>query len=137
MSRNGDHRAHASALGAEWTGTPDDVPPEPLDAAISFAPAGELVPKALRVLRKGGTLALAGIYMSPVPPLDYSLLYHERVLRSVANFTRKDAIDFLRIASDIPITTEIEVFPLGRANHALQLLKASKIKGAGVLCMTE
>jgi len=136
FSRNENHRAHASQLGARWTGTAEDAPPEPLDAAISFAPAGDMVPKALRVLRRGGTLVLAGIYMSPVPPLEYSLLYHERVVRSVANSTRKDAGDFLRTAAEIPVKTEVEMFPFDRANEALQLLKASKIKGAGVLCLT-
>lgn len=137
FSRNAGHRALASELGAIWTGTSEDAPPELLDRAISFAPAGDLVPKALRVLRKGGTLVLAGVYMSPVPQLEYSLLYHERVLRSVANSTREDARDFLRTAAEIPVKTEVEVFPLDKANDALRLLKASKIKGAGVLCMTE
>ena len=133
FSRNGDHRAHAEQLGAGWTGTADDVPPHSIDSAISFAPAGELVPKALRVLRKGGTLALAGIYMTPIPPLEYSLLYHERIVRSVANSTRKDAIDFLRIAAEIPVKTDIELFTFNEVSRALRLLKASKIRGAGVV----
>ncbi len=104
-----------------------------LDRAISFAPAGDLVPKALRVLRKGGTLALAGIYMTPIPEFEYTILYDERTVRSVANSTRQDAIDFLKIAAEIPVKTETEVFALHEANKALQFLKASKIRGAGVL----
>lgn len=133
FSRSGRHRKLAEQLGATWTGTSDEVPPKLLDSVISFAPAGELVPQALRVLRKGGTLALAGIYVTPIPQLEYSLLYHERTIKSVANSTRKDAIDFLKIAAEIPVRMEIEIFPLEEANRALQLLKAGKIQGAGVL----
>jgi propanol-preferring alcohol dehydrogenase len=112
------------------------VPLHLLHSAISFAPVGNLVPKALQVLRKGGTLALAGIYVSPIPSFDYSLLYDERIVRSVANATRQDALDFLKIAGEIPIKTEIETFSLTEANRALQLLKASKINGAGVLTIS-
>jgi propanol-preferring alcohol dehydrogenase len=133
FSRNEHHRKLAEQLGAVWTGTTDQVPPHLLHRAISFAPSGDLVPKALGVLRRGGTLALAGIYVTPIPTFDYSLLYHERTLHSVANSTRKDAIDFLKIAAEIPVQTEVEVFPLAEANRALQLLKESKIQGAGVL----
>ena len=133
FSRSQHHRKLAEQLGAAWTGTTDDIPPQSLDSIISFAPTGEVVPKALKVLRKGGTLALAGIYMGPIPSFEYSLLYHERTIRSVANSTRKDAKDFLKVASEIPIKTHIEVFPLEEANRALQLLKAGKIQGAGVL----
>ena len=133
FSRNPHHRKLAEQLGAVWTGTVDEFPPQSLDGAISFAPAGDLVPKALKVLRKGGTLALAGIYMSPIPSFDYSLLYHERTIRSVANSTRQDAVDFLQAANEVPVKTEIEVFPLQDANKALQMLKAGKIQGAGVL----
>ena len=133
FSRNPRHRKLAERLGAMWTGTAHEVPPQPLDSAVIFAPAGEMVPKALKVLRKGGTLALAGIYMSQIPSLEYSLLYNERTIRSVANSTRQDAIDFLQAANEIPVKTEIEVFPLREANKALQLLKAGKIQGAGVL----
>ena len=104
-----------------------------LDAAIIFAPAGELVPAALKAVKRGGTVALAGIHMSPIPPLEYGLLYHERVLRSVANNTRRDGEDFLRIAAEIPLRTEIEVFPLGDANRALNSLKNDAIRGAAVL----
>jgi len=136
FSRNEHHRKLAEQLGAVWTGTTDQVPPHLLHSAISFAPSGDFVLKALGVLRRGGTLALAGIYVTPIPTFDYSLLYHERTLRSVANSTRKDAIDFLKIAAEIPVQTEVEVFPLAKANHALQLLKESKIQGAGVLRIT-
>lgn len=133
FSRNEHHRKLAEQLGSVWTGTADQIPPHLLHSAISFAPAGELVPKALSVLRRGGTLALAGIYVTPIPILDYSLLYYERKLRSVANSTRQDATDFLKIAAEIPVRTEVEIFPLADANYALQLLKESKINGAGVL----
>jgi propanol-preferring alcohol dehydrogenase len=105
-----------------------------MDSSIIFAPAGELVPEALRVLDKGGTLALAGIYMTPIPEFDYNtLLYHERTVRSVANATRQDAEELLQIAAQIPIHTEIEVLPLSDANTALQKVKTSQINGAAVL----
>jgi propanol-preferring alcohol dehydrogenase len=133
FSRNEYHRKLAEQLGAVWTGTADQIPPHLLQSAISFAPSGELVPKALGILRRGGTLALAGVYVTQIPVFDYSLLYHERKLLSVANSTTKDAIDFLKIAAEIPVRTKVEVFPLVKANHALQLLKESKIQGAGVL----
>ncbi|MDI6766783.1 MAG: zinc-dependent alcohol dehydrogenase family protein [Bacteroidota bacterium] len=133
FSRNEHHRKLAEQLGAVWTGTADQIPPHLLHSAISFAPSGELVPKALGVLRRGGTLALAGIYVTQIPSFDYSLLYHERKLCSVANSTRQDSIDFLKIAAEIPVRTEIEVFPLADANYTLQLLKESKIHGAGIL----
>jgi propanol-preferring alcohol dehydrogenase len=135
FSRSEHHRKLALELGAVWTGTAEMIPPHLLHSAISFAPVGELVPKALAVLRKGGTLALAGIYVSDIPSFEYSLLYHERTVRSVANSTCQDVIDFLKIAAEIPVRTEIEVFLLEEANRALQLLKASKISGAGVLTM--
>jgi propanol-preferring alcohol dehydrogenase len=133
FSRSEVHRAHARELGAAWTGRAEDTPPEAVDAAIIFAPAGSLVPEALRVLRKGGTLALAGITMSQIPALDYPLLYDERVVRSVANSTRGDAREFLALAAEVPLKTEIEVFDLAQANQALQALKKSAIRGAGVL----
>lgn len=133
FSRSEHHRKLAEQLGAVWTGTADDTPPKLLDSVISFAPVGDLVPKALRVLRKGGTLALASVYMTPIPSFFYPLLYHERTIRSVANSTRKDAIDFLKLAAEIPVRTEVEVFPLDQANRALQLLKEGKIQGAAVL----
>jgi propanol-preferring alcohol dehydrogenase len=133
FTRAESHRLLARALGAAWTGASEDRPPAPLDAAIIFAPAGRLVPDALRGLRKGGVLALAGITMSPIPETDYSLLYHERVVRSVANSTREDVRGLLRLAAGIPVRTEVETFPLAQANRALENLKHSKIHGAGVL----
>jgi propanol-preferring alcohol dehydrogenase len=132
-TRDERHRRLASDLGALWTGGTLDQPPVALDAAIVFAPVGEIVPAALKALRKGGTLALAGIHMSTIPPLDYNLLYHERVVRSVANNTRQDGEDFLRVAAEIPIHTETQIFPLGEANRALNALKNDAIRGAAVL----
>jgi len=133
MTRDERHRQLARELGAAWAGAGDDNPPEKLDAAIIFAPAGELVISALRVLKKGGTVALGGIYMSPIPPIDYNLLYHERVIRSVANNTRKDGEDFLKIAAEIPIHTQVQEFPLAEANLALNSLKHDDVRGAAVL----
>ena len=133
FTRTPIHRELAQRLGAVWVGSAEDTPPHPLDASIIFAPAGALVPQALRVLRKAGTLALAGITMSTIPAMDYSLLYHERVIRSVANSTRQDAREFLQLAAEVPLQTEVELFDLGQANQALQALKKSEIKGAGVL----
>lgn len=133
FTRSETHRRHARDLGALWTGHAEDTPPEKLHAAIIFAPAGALVPQALRVLRKAGKLVLAGITMSQIPPLDYPLLYEERTVRSVANSTRQDAREFLSLAAEVPLHTEIEVFPLEKANQALQALKKSSIRGAGVL----
>jgi propanol-preferring alcohol dehydrogenase len=127
------HRELAQRLGAAWIGSAEDTPPHQLDASIIFAPAGALVPLALRVLRKAGTLTLAGITMSVIPSLDYSLLYQERVIRSVANSTRQDAREFLELAAQVPLQTEVEVFKLEQANQALQALKKSEIKAAGVL----
>jgi len=136
FTRNDAHRALARELGAIWTGSAEDTPPEPLHAAIIFAPAGNLVPQALRVLRKAGRLALAGITMSQIPALDYSLLYHEKVVRSVANSTRQDAHEFLALAGEVPLKTEIQRFDLSQGNRALQALKNSEIRGAGVLCVS-
>jgi propanol-preferring alcohol dehydrogenase len=133
MTRDERHRKLAAELGATWVGAAADPPPRKLDSAIIFAPAGQLVIAALEALDKGGTLALAGIHMSPVPPLDYRLLYQERVVRSVANNTRQDGEDFLRTAAEIPIHTEVEVFPLAEANRALNVLKNDAIRGAAVL----
>jgi propanol-preferring alcohol dehydrogenase len=133
FTRSSAHRELALNLGAVWAGAAQDTPPAPLDSAIIFAPAGPLVPEALRVLRKGGTAALAGITMSPIPEMDYSLIYHERILRSVANSTRQDARDLLRLAAEIPVRTEVQIFSISEANQALQALKHSQIRGAGVL----
>jgi propanol-preferring alcohol dehydrogenase len=133
FTRAESHREHALALGAHWAGRAEDKPPGLLDAAIIFAPAGALVPNALRVLRKGGTVALAGITMSAIPELDYASLYHERGLRSVANSTRQDVREFLALAAEIPIQTEVQTFSLSDANRALSNLKHSRLRGAGVL----
>lgn len=133
FTRAETHRELAKQLGAAWVGAAEDTPPHQLDASIIFAPAGGLVPHALRVLRKAGTLALAGITMSAIPQMDYSLLYQEKVIRSVANSTRQDAREFLEVAAEVPLKTEVEVFDLADANEALLRLKESRIKGAGVL----
>ncbi len=136
FTRSEEHRQLAQRLGAAWVGGSQDQPPGQLDAAIIFAPAGALALDALRALRKGGTVALAGITMSPIPQIDYAALYHERILRSVANSTREDARSFLRLAAEIPVRVEIETFKLEEANRALQALKHSKIHGAGVLAIS-
>jgi alcohol dehydrogenase, propanol-preferring len=132
-TRDQRHQQLALELGAVWAGGTVDPPPVLLDSAVVFAPAGEIVPAALKALKKGGVLVLGGIHMSTIPPLDYDLLYQERVVRSVANNTRQDGHDFLRLAAQIPIHTEIEVFPLAEANRALNALKNDAIRGAAVL----
>jgi propanol-preferring alcohol dehydrogenase len=127
----------ARKLGATWTGTSKDDPPHKLDSIVNFTPAGPTVLDGMRLLDKGGTQALAGIYMSPIPEMDYmKYLYHERTLRSVANATRQDGNELLKIAAEIPIKTTTQLFPLEDANKALQLLKDSKIDGAAVLKIT-
>ena len=129
-----EHRHLARQLGAAWVGEASDMPPETLHSAIMFAPAGELVPTALRALEKGGTLALAGIYMTPIPSLDYTVdLFQERTLQSVTANTRQDGLNLFREAAAIPIRTHTTAFPLERANTALQELKAGTIQGAAVL----
>lgn len=132
-TRGTEHQRLAKELGATWVGRAEDVPVDSLHAAIMFAPAGALVPEALRALRKGGTLALAGIYMTPIPEMKYELLYHERMVRSVANATRDDARQLMQLAAQIPIRTEVQTFPLADANRALLALKRGEIHGAGVL----
>ena len=134
FTRSEEHRRHALELGAAWVGGAKDTPPHKLDSSIIFAPAGWIVPEALRVLRKGGTLALAGIHMTPIPEMDYdTLLYHERTVRSVANSTRQDVVELLRLAEAMRIRTDVQVFPLEEANHVLQLLKRAQIRGTAVL----
>jgi propanol-preferring alcohol dehydrogenase len=129
------HRELASELGAAWVGDADEAPPRELHAAILFAPAGELVPPALRALRAGGTLACAGIHMSSIPGIDYDReLFRERVLRSVTANTRQDGLDLLREAAAIPIRPETRRFALSDANAALLALKQGEIRGAAVLC---
>lgn len=127
------HQNLAEELGAVWVGETFAAPPAKLDAAIIFAPAGEIVPVALAALDKGATLVLGGIYMSPIPEFEYSLLYGERVVRSVANNTRADGREFLLEAARIPVKTSVETFPLEAANDALIALKHDAIRGAGVL----
>jgi len=134
FTRSEEHRRLAKQLGAVWTGTAKDDPPAKLDGAIIFAPAGSLYLDALRVLDRGGTVASAGIYMSPVPEMDYTRdLYYERKMLSVANATRQDGEELLRIAAEIPVRTTVEVFALEQANEVLQRLKAGKVSGAAVL----
>lgn len=136
FSRSETHRELARRLGATWTGVVGEEPPAKLQSAIIFAPVGELVPQALEALEKGGALALAGIYMSPIPELHYTRhLYYEKTIRSVSNSTRQDAQDLLRLAGEIPIQTQVQTFPLEEANRALRLLKEGRIQGAGVLEM--
>jgi propanol-preferring alcohol dehydrogenase len=127
------HQALATELGATWVGDTVDPPPVPLDAAIIFAPAGEIVPAALAATDRGGSVVLGGIHMSPIPEMRYDLLYEERIVRSVANNTREDGHAFLREAARLPVRTHTEVFPLADANRALLALKTDAIRGAGVL----
>jgi propanol-preferring alcohol dehydrogenase len=133
FTRDERHQNLARELGAAWAGSGTAASPEQLDAAILFAPAGELVPAALANLKKGGTVVLGGIHMTPIPSMRYELLYHERVLRSVANNTRQDGQDFLELAAKIPIKTQVRAFPLESANAALNSLKNDAIQGAAVL----
>ena len=134
FTRSPGHQDLARQLGAAWVGQAQDTPPFKLDSAIIFAPAGALVPQALKHLDRGGTLALGGIYMSPIPKLDYDQdLYFEKTLRSVTANIRQDGRELLELAARIPIHPKLQLFPLEEANRALQLLKAGKIDGAGVL----
>ena len=135
FTRPGDRQAQAFAreLGAEWAGGSDQAPPEELDAALVFAPAGELVPAALRAVARGGTVVCGGIHMSDIPAMPYEILWGERVLRSVANLTRKDGERFMAVAPQVPVRTQVEVFALERAQEALDRLRSGRIRGAGVL----
>ncbi len=133
-SRSNRHRHHAEELGAAWVGEAGERALHPLDAAIMFAPAGGLVPVALEALDKGGVLALAGIHMSPIPELEYERhLYHEKVLRSVANATRQDGRDLLELATQAGVVTTTTTFPLEEANQALRMMKESTLDGDAVL----
>jgi propanol-preferring alcohol dehydrogenase len=138
FTRSGDQEAQALALrlGAVWAGASDAAPPEPLDAAILFAPVGALVPEALSRVDRGGTVVCAGIHMSDIPSFPYALLWQERVVRSVANLTRKDAEEFLAIAPRVPIETQVRVYPLREANRALADLRDGRIAGAAVLTVS-
>jgi alcohol dehydrogenase, propanol-preferring len=132
-TRGKNHQQLAKELGAVWVGEAAEDPPAKLDAAIMFAPAGELVPPALKALKKGGTLILGGIHMSPIPSFSYDLLYQERSMRSVANNTRQDGEDFLRLAAEIQLRTQVEVYRLREANRALNDLESDRVRGAAVL----
>jgi propanol-preferring alcohol dehydrogenase len=135
FSRGEEHRRLAEGLGAEWTGLAQDTPPVELDASVIFAPAGWIVPLALSHLRPGGTLAINAIYMSSIPEMEYDLLYRERTVRSVTNFTRRDAEEFLRLAAVIPVRTAVEVFELEAANDVLLRLKRGHVRGSAVLAV--
>jgi propanol-preferring alcohol dehydrogenase len=128
-----DAQAFARSLGAVWAGGSDQPPPEPLDAAIIFAPVGPLVPAALRAIERGGTVVCAGIHMSPIPSFPYDILWGERVLRSVANLTRRDAEEFLALAPRVPVKTAALPYRLDQANQALDDLRAGRLQGAAVL----
>ncbi len=131
----GDEEAQrfARELGAVWAGDSTQVPPEELDATIIFAPVGALVPVALRAVAKGGVVVCAGIHMSDIPSFPYEILWGERVVRSVANLTRRDGEEFLALAPEVPVHTEVVPFPLEEANEALNALRAGEIQGAAVL----
>ena len=135
FSRTGDEAAQkfARRLGAVWAGGSSELPPVKLDAAIIFAPVGELVPQALRALKKGGTVVCGGIHMTDIPSFPYSILWQERSICSVANLTRRDAEEFLPLAARIPVRTEVQTFPLQRANEALEKLRSGQVNGAAVL----
>lgn len=133
FSRAPRHRQHAADLGAAWTGSADQPAPHPLDCAVSFAPVGDLVPLILEKLRPGGTLAINAVHLTDIPALPYRLLYDERTLRSVANSTRQDGYEFLKLAAEIPIRADVVAYPLEAANQALQDLKHSRFNGEAVL----
>jgi propanol-preferring alcohol dehydrogenase len=133
FSRDAAHRKHAEELGASWTGTLDMVPPHLLDAVISFAPAGAIVPRCLALLKKGGKLVMAGVFVTPIAGFEYGLLYHERSIVSVANSTRADVTEFLELAGAIPVATEVTPFDLNDAREALLAMKQSQLRGAAVL----
>jgi propanol-preferring alcohol dehydrogenase len=132
-TRSAPERARAMALGAEWAGEATEAPPEPLDAAVTFAPAGAVVAAALKALDRGGTVAINAIHLDRLPEMPYGDLWWERSIRSVANFTRRDATEFLEIAGRIPIRAERDVFELDRANEALAALAQGRVRGAAVL----
>ena len=133
FTRSRSHQRHAEALGAAWVGTPDQAPPQPLDRAVSFAPAGEIIPQALAALRPGGVLAINAVHASSIPEMPYSLIYGERVLTSVANATRQDGMELLELAVKIPLQPDTVTYPLEDANEALLDLKYSRLNGEAVL----
>jgi len=135
FTRPGDQRTQefARSLGASWAGGSDQGPPEPLDGAIIFASAGELIPQALGALAPGGSVVCAGIHMSPIPSFSYDILWQERSIRSVANLTRRDAEEFLALAPRVPVRTTVTVYPLARAEDALSDLRAGRFEGSAVI----
>ena len=135
FTRTGDEAAQAFAksLGAVWAGGSDEMPPEPLDAAIIFAPVGALVPMALKAVKKGGRVVCGGIHMSDIPSFPYRILWEERQVRSVANLTRQDAHEFLAVAPQVGVKTEVTRYPLAQANEALADLRGGRLQGAAVL----
>jgi propanol-preferring alcohol dehydrogenase len=139
FTRSGDAETQAFAreLGAEWAGGSADPPPDQLDAAIIFAPVGELVPVALRALAKGGTVVCGGIHMSDIPTFPYDILWGERSVRSVANLTRQDGLDFLEMAPKVPVRTRVQPFTLERSNEALESVRGGAVRGSAVVVMKE
>ena len=139
FTRDGDAAGQqfARELGVDWAGDSSQAPPEPLEASIIFAPVGALVPSALAALEPGGTVVCGGIHMSPVPTFGYELLWHERRICSVANLTRRDGEEFLELAPKVPVQTHINTYPLGRANDALEDLRAGRFRGAAVLTISD
>lgn len=133
FTRSEEHQKHAAQLGARWVGRAEDTPPNQMDRAIIFAPAGWIVPLALKHLRPAGTLCINAIHMSPIPEMPYSLLWQERTIRTVANATRRDASEFIQLAAEIPIRTDITTYDLSEANTVLKRLKKGEITGAAVL----
>jgi propanol-preferring alcohol dehydrogenase len=135
FTRPGDHRTQefAKSLGASWAGGTDETPPQQLDAAIIFAPAGELVPRALKLLAAGGTVVCAGIHMTDIPSFPYEDLWHERTIRSVANLTRRDGEEFIALAPQVPVRTTITKYPLEQAETALADLRAGRFEGTAVI----
>jgi propanol-preferring alcohol dehydrogenase len=136
LTRGEQHRELARALGASWVGGAAELPPASCDAAVVFAPAGELVPVALEAVRPGGTVSLAGIHMSPIPSFDYALLWRERSLRSVANMTRQDAAELMALAVEAGVRADVETFALEEANRALAAIKSDSVRGAAVLTVS-
>jgi propanol-preferring alcohol dehydrogenase len=133
FTRSGEHQDHARERGADWAGALTDDPPAPVDHAIVFAPAGRVVHDALRVLAKGGTLAINAVHMTPIPEISYDQIYFERTIRTVANLTREDARGLLELAASIPLRSDVESHALEDANHVLLRLKNSEVRGAAVL----
>ena len=133
FTRSEEHRRHAEELGAAWVGDAEDTPPKALDRAVTFAPVGWIVPHALEKLRRGGTLAINAVSLTPIPEMDYQLIYYERTLTSVANATYQDGVEFLDLAAEIPITPTTTLYPLAEANQALLDIKHSRLNGQAVL----